>query len=162
MLMGDAKQCLYHAKYIYPSKLHMTLDETEKWIAHETCHYHENALSREYVIDRVIYWRLSLIACHLIKSDTKYFESIIPTLQQFWDYILFYRANPKRLDALVQYIQEIGVKKSSEIFERIHREYVASNKNTKYHALYQTVNPWRKKFNEKAARFQNYQKSKSS
>lgn len=156
--IGDPKMCLYNAKYIYPPKLHMTNDETEKWIAHEILHFHTNELYSKYLVDRVIYWRLEQVACHLIKADTQWFESIIPRLKQFWDYVLFYREHPKKLDRLMKYIKEIKVDNSEEIFRKVHKDYVSVHSDTKYQPLYQEENEWRKLYNKKKESYNNYQK----
>jgi len=156
--VGDPNMCLYNAQYIYPPKLHMTHDEIEKWIAHEILHYDKNEFSKKYMIDKIIYWRLSQVACHLIKADPIMFESKIPTLKQFWDYVLFYRKHTKKLDNLIKLVAELGNKKSAEIFERVHKDYLSIHPNTKYQPLYQSETEWRKKYNIKYA---NYQKNKS-
>ena len=151
----DPKMCLYNAKYIYPSRLHLSNDEIERWIADEILHFHKNELSNKYIVDRIIYWRLSQVACHLIKADTEWFETKIPLLKQFWDYVLFYRKNTKKLDSLMKFINEVGVKKSAEIFSKVHKDYASVYKNTKYKPLYQKESVWRKKYNKK---YENYQK----
>ena len=155
--VGDPKMCLYNAKYIYPPRLHMSNEEIEKWIANEVLHFHSNELSDNYLIDRIIYWKLSQVACNLIKAEHEWFESIIPILKQFWDYVLFYRNNSSKLDRLVKYIEEVGVKNSSEIFARVHKDYLSVHKNTKYQSLYQEENKWRKKYNQKYESYYKYQ-----
>lgn len=153
MINDNDKQCLYHAKYIYPPKLHMSPTEIEKWICNELMNYHNHELSGEYIFDRVIYWRLSEVSCHLIKANQKYFESIISILKQFWDYVLFYREYPKKLDNLIKYMTEIGFTKSSEIFIRVNKDYLSVHNDSKYKPLYQEDNVWRKEYNEKNARY---------
>lgn len=159
----DDKMCLYNSKYIYPNKLHMTNAEIEKWIANEVLNFQKNELSKKYMIDQIIYWRLSKVACHLVKAETEYFESKIPILKQFWNYVLFYRNNPAKLDKLMEIINEVGFKKSDIIFEKVNKDYLASNPKSNYKPLYQTVNEWRKKYDQKYANYQkylNYQKNK--
>ena len=153
---GDPNECLYASKYIYPPKLHMTNGEIEKWLASEIMNFHKNELSKDYLIDRVIYWRLAQVACHLIKSNTEWFESKIPILKQFWDCVEFYRANPKKLDRLVEYIKEIGVNKSDIIFAKVHKDFISINKKSKYQPLYQEETEWRKAYKEKTAKYQKY------
>ena len=160
MAAGDPAECLYNSKYIYPPKLHMTHAEIEKWVATEIMNFHTNELSKDYLVDRVICWRLVQVVCHLIKSNTQYFESKIPLLRQFWDYVEFYRANPKKLDRLVEYIKEIGVRKSSEIFAKVHKDYISINKKSKYQPLYQEETAWRKKYNIKYANYQKFKEFK--
>jgi putative phage-type endonuclease len=157
MINGDAKMCLYNSQYIYPPKLHMTNNEIEKWLSGELLNYHNNDFSKYYVIDRIIYWRLAKVACNLIKADTKWFESKVPMLKQFWDYVNFYRKNPNKLDRLVKYIGEIGAKNSADIFSKVHKDYCSAHKNSKYQPLYQKETEWRKKYEKKHANYQKYQ-----
>ena len=156
MAGGDPDMCLYNAKYIYPPRLHMTHEEIEKWIAHEVLNFHMNDLSKDYLIDQIIFWRLTQVACHLIKANTSWFESKIPQLKQFWDYVLFYRKNPKKLDRLVKLVEETGVKNSALIFERVHKDYKSANPDTKYQPLYQEESEWRKIYNKKYANYQKF------
>lgn len=159
---GDPQECLFNSKYLYPSRLHMNNEEIEKWIANEVMNFHKHELSRDYLIDRVIYWRLAQVACHLIKSNTEWFESKIPILKQFWDYVEYYRTNPKKLDKLVVYINEVGglkadgYEKTADIFARVHKDYMADNKKSKYTALYQEESQWRKIYKEKYAKYAKY------
>ena len=147
----DQLMCLYNSKYLYPPKLHMTSEEILKWISFEIINYGSNDLSTEYVIDKVIYWRLTKVTCHLIKADPDYMESIIPRLEQFWNYVEFYRKHTDKLDQIEKYINEVGPKASADIFKKVNRDYLSVHKKSKYKPLYQEVNEWRKKFNEKEA-----------
>lgn len=155
MNVEDTNMCLYNSKYIYPPKLHMSIDEIKKWIAHEISHYHKNPLYIEYFIDRIIYWRFTKIACHLVKFDNSWFESKIPVLKQFWDYILFYRKHIDKLDELVKYANNVGFSKSSDIFLKIHKDYININKDSNYEPLYQLESHWRTIYNKK---YKNYNK----
>lgn len=152
------EMCLYNAKYIYPPKLHMTFEDIKNWIAEELTDFHKNKLSKEYMIDRVIYWRLSQIACHTVKSDTARFEAVIPTLKQFWDYVLFYREHPEKMDQLLELVEDIGEKQTAAIFKRVNQDYLKVNKKSNYQPLYQEINKWRQKYNEKEARYSKYVK----
>lgn len=141
----DTQMTVYHSKYIYPPKLHMSPEEIKDWIARETMEFHLNELSEDYMIDRIIYWRLSFVACHLIKADPQMFKKIIPTLNQFWSYVEYYRSRPKALEALIEYTNEHGVDNSKLIFEKIHKTYVKGNPDTVFEPLYQQPTVWRKK-----------------
>lgn len=158
---NDSNMCLFNAQYIYPPKLHMSIEETEKWIASEVLNFHNNELSDDYVIDRIIYWKLSQVACHLVKADHKAFESIIPKLKQFWDYVLFFREHPKKLDRVEKFIKENGVNNSADIFSKIHKIYASIHTKTKYKPLYQEENEWRIKYNKKSALYQKNKKWKN-
>lgn len=138
--------CLFASKYVYPPKLHMTISEIEKWVANYTIQFHDDELSNSYVIAKVIFWKLERVACNLITYDKQWFESQIPVLKQFWNYVEFYRKHPKKLDELVNYVSTVGIDKSSDIFNKINKQFCKSNKiNLK--PLYQKDNAWRKEYN---------------
>ena len=115
----------------------MTLNEIEKWIANEILHFHENELSQNYMVDRIIYWRFSEIACHLIRAEPNYFDDKIKILKQFWDYVIFYRKKPTKLENLIKYVEEMGKSKSADIFTKVHKDYLSVHKDTAYQPLYQ-------------------------
>ncbi|AVL94863.1 YqaJ viral recombinase family protein [Moumouvirus australiensis] len=151
-----ANRCLYNSKYIYPPKLHMTPDEIEKWISYETMHFQNHELSSEYLIDRIIYWRLSQISCSLIKADSDLIKSKLPILEQFWDYVLFYRQFPDKLEKLMDYVKEVGRENSAQIFSKINKEYLSVHKKSTYKPLYQEPTKWRLQYNEKKKKYANY------
>lgn len=162
---GDPTVCLYNAKYIYPPRLHMNPIEIQEWLAKELLNYPNNTLSKECVIDRVIYWRFAQIACNLIKSERSWFESKIPLLSQFWSYVMFYREHSSKLDSLITYAEEIGKDNSDLIFQKVHTDYLSKNPDCQAEPLYQTPTSWRIKYRNKAKSYQNYQrylKSKNS
>ena len=149
LISANTEMCLFKAKYIYPPKLHMTTDEIEKWVATHVLQYNDTENYTEYMIDKVIYWRLDMVACDLIKAETDNFEKKIPELKQFWDYILFYRSNHKLLDKLEKYIEEVGNSSTADIFKKVNKDYLSVNPNSKYNPLFQTVNKWRQEYNKK-------------
>lgn len=156
--VGDPKQCLYHSKYIYPPKLHMGPAEIEKWVGDEVLTFNKSEWFKDYVIDRIIYWRLAKIACHLIKVDKPWFQSKIPMLKQFWNYVLFYRKYPNKLTKIMEYVEEVGSKNSALIFERVNKDYLSVNKESRYKPLYQEKSEWRKKYDEKSNKYKSQTK----
>jgi putative phage-type endonuclease len=142
-------QSLFNSKYIYPPKLHMSLDEITKWIYDVVTNFEKYEPSGKYVFDRVIYWRLKKVACHLIKKDTEWFESVLPTIKQFWTYITFYRQNPEKLDKIEEYANKVGIENSKNIFLKVHDHYTKSYPKSTFKPLYQNENMWRTKFNNK-------------
>lgn len=156
MAGGDPLNCLYNAKYLYQPDLHMTNEDIGKWISKEIFEFHQNELNKNYLVDRVIYWRLSYVTCYNIKADSEWFESKIPVIRQFWDYVLFYRSNNENLDALVEFVEKVGIKNSAEIFDRVHKDFVSVKKDSKYLPFYGERNKWRVIFDKKKESFQNY------
>lgn len=145
---------LLRAQYIYPDELHMSIDETKKWIANQVLNYHTHKFFKTHMIDRIIYFKFNKIACHLIKKDAEWFEKQIPTLDQFWTYVQFYRLYPKKLNDLVKYVKDVGINNTAIIFEKINKDYLRINKTSKYKPLYQEKNPWRIEHDKKEAFFE--------
>jgi putative phage-type endonuclease len=141
--------CLYNAKYLYPPKLHQTKEEIEQWIATETINFHKHDLAKDFMIDRIIYWRFKKIACHLIKAEPDWMKSKIPHLKQFWNYILFYRKNTNKLDKLVEFVKKTGIRNTADIFARVNADYLSVKTDSKYEPLFQEENKWRAKYNKK-------------
>jgi hypothetical protein len=141
-------QCLYAAKPIHPPEMHMSSSDLKKWVADTVINFHQNKLYEEYVIDRVIYYRLEQVTCNLIKADTAWFESQIPKLKQFWDYVDFYRKNSKKLDKFLEFLKDYKYKDSAAIFEYINRDYLSVNLKSKYKPLYQQRSSWRQYYDE--------------
>jgi putative phage-type endonuclease len=123
---GDTDDCLFSAKHIYPPKIHMTPSECDKWIIEYISEFHNTKESDLYVFDRVIYWKLTKINCTLILRDKEWFNSKVPIIEQFWEYIQFYRKNKDKLDILVEYLAKLNIKRTKEIFEYIHKQYQES------------------------------------
>lgn len=151
----DEKLCLFKSAYLYPPKLHMTIPETEKWIAHEVINFGDNDLSKDFMIDKVIYWKLTKVTCHLVKKDDEFMMNALPQLKQFWDYVEFYREHTDKLDELEAFVKEVGDDKTQLIFEKINKDFLKVNKKSKYTPLYPEVNPWRAKFIKKKEAYRN-------
>lgn len=139
---------VFNSQYLYPPHFEMTPKGIKSWIAKCMINWPNNKYAETHVIDKIIYWRLTKVACNLIHFDREWFEGKIPMIKQFWDYVIYYRENKPALDKLHAYIQSVGVKSSKEIFQKIHEEYGI------YDApLYQTPTPWRKKYEAIKARY---------
>lgn len=143
---GDART--FGSQYIYPPRFEMTPKEIKKWIASSVINYPNHRYAKTHTIDKVIYWRFERLSCNLITYEKEWFESKIPMIKQFWDYVEFYKANPNKLQALHEYIKETGVKESKKIFKRIHKEYGVYDK-----PLYEEPTEWRKKYTALKARW---------
>ena len=156
---ADPQMCLYNSQYIYPPKLHMTDEEMKEWIGKETMNYHENEFYQEYVIDKVIYWRLEQVACNLVKADTAWFKSKKKILKQFWDYVLFYQNNPDLLVKLCDIVNKSSVEDSEYLFGVIHKDYMNAHPESKYTPLYTAKSDWRKYCDRKYAYLKKYRKN---
>ena len=77
----------YQCKYIYPPHLNFTLNQYKRWIIREL----ENLEPGDLIFDKVLYWKLKLGHNVCINFDHKWFESIMPKLNETWNKVLYYR-----------------------------------------------------------------------
>ena len=63
-----------HAKYIYPPKVEMSPYDCKMWIADQMENFMKNEEYKDYIFDKVLYWKLVKSSCILIKRDKKWFE----------------------------------------------------------------------------------------
>lgn len=105
--------------FIYPDKIEMTPYDCDIWISKTLSNLRYESKYNNYVLDRVIYWRLNQSKCVTIERDHEWFKNSIPKISQVWDQILFFRKNSDKLDILVDYINSMEKKKNKEIMEII-------------------------------------------
>jgi putative phage-type endonuclease len=146
--LSDPK-CHLHAKYIYPKKLHMTNSEIKQWIAEVFIEFGSTPDSKSHILVKPIYWHLRNFTCNLIKLDKqKYEKEIIPMLNQFWNYVEYFKRKPKKLDKIETLIKKHGKDSSKKIFKYINDEYCAAT-GEKCKQLYKEPSEWRKIYNLK-------------
>lgn len=112
-----------HAKFIYPPKIRMTPQECNTWIAKELATLHEKEEYNNYVLDRVIYWKIVKTACCLIPRDRTWYTETLPSIEKMWNYILFFRANKDMLVLLDRYINSLGKKFNKDIMQVVEKMY---------------------------------------
>ena len=91
--------CLFDAKYIYPKDVDITTFEYDQWILTtiDSLYRDYKSLMKDYVFDRVLYWKLT--DCHnvTIKRDKEWFKSKYILYKNLWDRIVLYRNDKKAL-----------------------------------------------------------------
>lgn len=101
-----------HAQFVYPPKVEMSPDECEEWIQSYKC-------DDDYVINKVIYWRLCKSSCITIYRDNEWFNKNIPTLQDIWKKILILRQDSEKSNKLKEYIDSMVRKNNKNIMNYI-------------------------------------------
>lgn len=96
--------CLYSAKYLYPPKINMTPKECDDWVFSTINNIWR--IDKNYVFDKVIYWKLTRSKNVTIYRDTKWFNKVLPKIKETWDYITFYRNNEKKLDQYCNFVEK--------------------------------------------------------
>jgi putative phage-type endonuclease len=89
--------CLFDAKYIYPPDINMSLYEYDKWIIDTITQFYGKyyPLMKNYVFDRVLYWKLENSHNVIIPRDKKWFKKVHPQFDSLWKKIVYLRDRPK-------------------------------------------------------------------
>jgi len=121
------------AKFIYPSKIEMDIDDCDKWVTSELSNL--NKTHPDWIFDKIIYWKLKKSSCVTIQRDKKWFAEKLPILKKMWDYITFYRNNKKAFKKLKEFIDKTYTNnfrtRESEneiIMEFVKKQYKKMNK----------------------------------
>lgn len=97
------KFCLFDAKYIYPEDVNKTILEYDLWLLDEITNLHRKYpdLMKNYVFDRVLYWKLNV--CHNVKiqRNRDWFKEKYPMYKELWERIILYRSNKKELNKFI-------------------------------------------------------------
>ncbi|AYV79704.1 MAG: putative phage-type endonuclease [Faunusvirus sp.] len=90
-------------RYLYPPTVDMTTDEYDSWVLDNIYNFDKthSELSKDWVFDKVLYWRLAKAHNCLIVRDDKWFAENINTISEFWDRVLQLRKNENELKAFV-------------------------------------------------------------
>ena len=89
--------CLFDAKYIYPPDINITLFEYDKWIIDTISQFYKKyyPIMKDYVFDRVLYWKLVNSHNVVIKRDKEWFKSVQPKFENVWKKIINLRNSSK-------------------------------------------------------------------
>lgn len=111
------------AQFIYPDRIDMTPHECDMWVAKSIVSMQSNPKYFDYVVDKVLYWRLNKTHNVVVKRDREWFAESLPLYKKMWDYVVFFRNNKEALDKLVSYIESLNVKKNSKIMDVVEQLY---------------------------------------
>jgi putative phage-type endonuclease len=100
---------IWGAKYIYPKDLSMSCQEYDEWVLNIINDFenYDSELARDYVFDKVLYWKLKKSHNVAVKRDRKWFNDVLPKLKSVWDKVLYYR---KHLNKVEKYVAEMKKK----------------------------------------------------
>ena len=96
--------CLFDAKYIYPKSINMNDFEYDQWILSEVTNLYKNHpnLMKDYVFDRVLYWKITVVHNVKIRRDKEWFKEVFPKYKDVWDKIVACREDRKYLENFVK------------------------------------------------------------
>jgi hypothetical protein len=83
----------------------MTPHDIDLWIAQQMVEITYNSEYQDYVLDKILYWKLENSFCQTIERDKKWFKNNLPAFKKMWDNILFFRGNKEKHDEFVEYIK---------------------------------------------------------
>jgi putative phage-type endonuclease len=115
--ISNAHHPEFDSQFIYPKKLHMTAEEIDAWIEHETKTFNKSNESKTMKINGTIWWKLVKSNCSLIKRDRDWFKEKLPILEKTWSYIEFFRKNNKKLELWNKFIETRKIKRNKEIMK---------------------------------------------
>jgi putative phage-type endonuclease len=116
------------ASFIYPDKIHMSIEECDKWIADQLEELNKNEEYKSYSLDRVIYWRLNNFGLYSIKRDKVWFAEKLPKLREMWNYVDFFRLNKDLMDILNKHIESMSYKYNNKIMDLVRFMYNTPDK----------------------------------
>ena len=108
--------CLFDAKYLYPPRLDLTVEEYDKWVMDTLATWKVNHpdLEKDFIFDTVIYWKMPKSHNVLIKRDREWFKAKYPILKKFWKRVQDVRED----DTLLKNIQiELEKEKKKKYFK---------------------------------------------
>lgn len=93
-----------YAKFLYPPKIEMSPTDIDLWIA-ETISKTIVLEHNDYILDRVIFWKLQNYNNTTIQRDNQWFKNNLPLYKDIWDKVLFFRENKDKVELLYKYIK---------------------------------------------------------
>jgi len=117
------------SKFIYPPKIEMTPHESDAWVIRTLTRTMRKPEYWDYVLDKIIYWRIEHAKCVLIHRDRPWFAQSLPKFKQMWKYVLFFRKHPDKLEILVNYINSLNKKMNNKIMSTVRNLYYTKKKN---------------------------------
>jgi len=112
-----------HAIFIYPPKLQMSPEDCQKWISDEVSTFKEKKEYSCYSIDKIIYWRIELASCYLIKRDKDWFNKYLATFEKMWNYVTFLREHETEKNMFIKFVDKLQIKDNGYIMNVVEKLY---------------------------------------
>lgn len=97
------------ASFIYPPSVEMSPYDCDVWVSATMDEIALNPKYKDVVFDKVIYWKLQNSHCVTIYRDRQWFAENLPKLKQVWEYVEFFRLNPRQLELWDKYIKSTHI-----------------------------------------------------
>jgi putative phage-type endonuclease len=120
----------WKSKYIYPKKLDMDELDYDNWLIKILDEYKilYPDIYENYSFNKIIYWKLKSSHNTPIKYNDKFFQSILPILNNTWKQVIYYRNNLDKLKELNNIIVKRKKYIKYNIFYKISNNEIIKNK----------------------------------
>lgn len=119
------------SQFIYPPKIEMTPYDCDIWIAKTLAKIQNDSQYKDFLFDKVLYWKLVNSKCLTILRDRKWFGENLPIFKQMWDYITFLRNTKYALKLFIEFIESRIRKSNKEIMSVMDKLYKTNDPNYK-------------------------------
>ena len=98
----------WKSKFIYPTNLLMNESEYDAWIANTLTDWQTNYqdIAETHYFEKIVYWKMTISHNITIERDKKFFQNILPILNDTWEKVLYYRNNIDKLYELRDIIKK--------------------------------------------------------
>lgn len=131
--ISDYDMTIYDkAEFLYPPKIEMDINDIDTWLGKTIPNIEE-----DYILDKVIYWRLNFSKNVTFKRDKEWFENNLPEMKKMWNRVEFFRENEIQRDLYVDYVKNIKtnnknyIELADKLIDINDDNYVEFLKNTK-------------------------------
>jgi putative phage-type endonuclease len=92
----------WKSKFIYPTNLLMVETEYDSWVTKILSDWQEKYpdIASTHYFDKIVYWKLEESHNITIDRNIKFFQNILPILNDTWSKVLYYRENINKLPEL--------------------------------------------------------------
>jgi len=104
----DGDSIEWKSKFLYPSNLLMDENDYDAWIANILSNWFVTNpdVAETHYFEKIVYWKLEESHNVTIDRDRKFFQNILPILNETWNKVLYYRKNLSKLDELREIIKK--------------------------------------------------------
>ncbi len=104
----DGDSIEWKSKFLYPSNLLMDENDYDAWIANILSNWFVTYpdVAETHYFEKIVYWKLEESHNVTIDRDRKFFQNILPILNETWNKVLYYRNNLSKLDELREIIKK--------------------------------------------------------
>lgn len=112
-----------YAKWLYPPRIDMSNEELNSWVLNTIHNLDERTqelnTGEEYVLHKVIYWRVFDSHCQLVRRDNKWISKHMPEYERMWERVIYFREHPEEYKLFVKYLGKDKESRSKKVNSRV-------------------------------------------